>query len=347
MGDIMFNTLKNLVEADSISGYEENIQALMKKELNKHADSVKVDRVGNVIAMKGKGSPVVMFAAHMDEIGLIVKYIDEEGFIIFDKIGGWDERILPASRVEIHGSKGPVLGVIGSKPPHLQEKEEQKKAVKLKDMFIDIGASSEGDVKKAGIGIGDFITRHGTVEKLIGSRVTGHGFDNRIGCLLLLETAKMLKQFRGTVYLVGTVKEEIGLIGVRGSAFSVNPDVLLALDTGIAGDVPGITKAEVPIHLSEGPALDIKDAMSVIHPKVKKWVKETAGKSKIKLQFDVMSGGATDASVAPMVREGIPAGALTVPTRYIHSPVEVADMKVVENCAKLCVKLAESAGKYF
>jgi putative aminopeptidase FrvX len=343
----MFDTLKNLVEADSISGYEENMQLLMKKELKKHVDSVKVDKVGNVIARKGKGSPVVMLAAHMDEIGLIVKYIDKEGFIIFDKIGGWDERILPTRKVVIHGSKGPVLGVIGSKPPHLQEKDEQKKAVKLKEMFIDIGAASEGDVKKAGVSIGDFITNHGTVERLLGSRVTGHGFDNRLGCLVLIETARMIKSFKGTVYFVGTVKEEIGLIGVRGSAFSVNPDVLLALDTGIAGDVPGITKAEVPIKLSDGPALDIKDAMSIISPNVKKWVKETAVKNKIKLQFDVMSGGATDASVAPTIREGIPSGAVTLPTRYIHSPIEVADMKVVENCAKLCVKLVESANRYF
>jgi len=343
----MFDSLKKLVDADAISGYEENIQILMEKELKKYADEVKVDKIGNVIARKGKGSPVAMFAAHMDEIGLIVKYIDKEGFIIFDKIGGWDERILPTRKVIIHGSKGSVLGVIGSKPPHIQDRDESKKPVKLKEMFIDIGASSESDVKKAGISIGDFITNHGSAEKLLGSKVTGHGFDNRIGCLVLLETAKRLKQFKGTAYFVGTVKEEIGLIGVRGSTFGINPDVLLALDTGIAGDVPGITSAEVPITLSDGPALDIKDAMSVIHPRVKKWVKETASNNKIKLQFDVMSGGATDGSMGATIREGIPSGALTVPTRYIHTPIEVADMKVIENCAKLCVKLVESAGKYF
>ncbi|UCD03383.1 MAG: M42 family metallopeptidase [Candidatus Aenigmatarchaeota archaeon] len=343
----MFDTLKKLVDADSISGYEENIQEALKKELKKHVDEVKLDRVGNVIARKGKGSPVVMFAAHMDEIGLIVKYIDKEGFIFFDKIGGWDERILPTRKVVIHGSKGSVFGVIGSKPAHLLEKEEQKKPAKLKEMFIDIGASSEGGVKKAGISIGDYITNFGSVEKLLGSKVTGHGFDNRLGCLTIIEAAKGLKRFKGTAYFVGTVKEEIGLIGVRGSAFSVNPDVLLAVDTGMAGDVPGISKAEVSIKLSEGPALDIKDAMSVVHPKVKKWVKETASRNKIKLQFDVMSGGATDASIAPTIREGIPSGAITVPARYIHTPVEVADMKVVESAVKLCVKLAESAHKYF
>ncbi len=343
----MFDMLKKLVESDSISGYEENIRELMKKELGKYVDEIKVDKVGNVIAKKGKGSPAVMFSAHMDEIGLIVKYIDKEGFIFFDKIGGWDERILPTRKIVIHGSKGPVIGVIGSKPPHIQEKEEMKKVVKLKDMFIDIGASSEGDVKKAGISIGDFITNEGSAAKLLGTKVTGRGFDNRIGCLVLIETAKRLKSFKGTMYFVGTVKEEIGLIGVRGSAFSVNPDVLLALDTGIAGDVPGLGKSDVPIKLSEGPALDIKDAVNVIHPKVKKWVKDTAAKSRIKIQFDVMSGGATDGSIGATIREGIPSGALTVPVRYIHTPVEVADMKIVESCVSLCVKLGESASKYF
>ena len=259
----MFDMLKKLVETEGVSGYEENIQELLRKELKKYTNEVKVDKVGNVIAKKGRGSPVVMFAAHMDEIGLIVKYIDKEGFIFFDKLGGWDERILPTRKVVVHGSKGPVFGVIGAKPVHLQDKEEMKTPVKMKDMFIDIGGKNERDVKRAGISIGDFITNYGTAEKLLGSRVTGHGFDNRIGCLVLLETAKRLKSCKGTVYFVGTVKEELGLIGVRGSAFSINPDVLLALDTGFAGDVPGITKAEVPIKLSEGPALDIKDAMSV------------------------------------------------------------------------------------
>ncbi len=343
----MKDLLKKLVEANSISGYEDNIRNIIQKEIKPHVDDVKIDKVGNLIARKGKGSPKIMLAAHMDTIGLIVKYISKEGFISFEKIGGWDERILPTLKVKIHGEKGSVFGVIGSKPPHIQERDEGKKPFKMKELFIDVGASNEDDVKKAGIGIGDFITVHGTLENLIGSKVTGQGFDNRIGCLSLIEIAKSLKKFKGTVYLVGTVKEEIGLIGVRGSAFSINPDVMLAIDTGIAGDVPGINETEVPIKMSGGPSLDIKDAMSVIHPQVKKWVKETAEKNKIKLQFDVMSGGATDASVASIIREGIPSGALTVPVRYIHTPVEVADIKTIEDCVKLGVKLVESAGKYF
>lgn len=343
----MFEMLKKLVEASSASGYEEGVRGIMTKELKKITDEVKVDNIGNIIAKKGTGSPKVMLAAHMDEIGLIVKYVNKEGFIIFDKLGGWDDRILPSQKVVIHGSKGKVTGVIGCKPPHIQEKEDQGKVIKVKEMFIDIGAKREDDVKKAGVNIGDFVTIKTDVEKLLGTRVTGHAFDNRIGCLVMIETAKRLKKFKGTVYFVGTVKEEIGMIGVRGSAFSVNPDVMVALDTGIAGDTPGIQESEVPTKMNAGPSLDIKDSISVISPKVKKWVKDSADALKVKLQFDIMTGSATDASIVPTIREGIPAGALTVPTRYVHTPVEVADMNDVEDCVKLCVKMVENAHAYF
>jgi putative aminopeptidase FrvX len=343
----MEKLLKKLAEAPSVSGFEENVSDLIKKELKPYVDEIKIDRIGNVIARKGTGSPKIMLAAHMDAIGLIVKYVNKEGFIIFDKLGGCDERILPTMKLLIHGSKGPVPGVIGARPYHMQERDEQKKAVKLKDMFIDIGASSEDDVKKAGINVGDCITIDGKINNLTGTKLTGHAFDDRIGCSVLLEVARSLRKFKGTLYLVGTVKEEIGLIGVRGSSFSVNPDALLAVDTCIAGDTPGIKPGEAPPKLGHGPTLEIKDQISVVNSLVKKWVLETAEKSKIKIQRDVMSGGATDASIAPTVREGIPAGALTVPVRYIHTPVEVADVHDIENCVKLCVKLVESANRYF
>jgi endoglucanase len=343
----MEKLLKKLVEAPSISGYEEDVSALMMKELKPHVDEVRRDKIGNVIAKVGSGSPKIMLSAHMDEIGLVVKHVTKEGFIIFDKIGGWDERILPATKVLIHGSKGPVAGVIGSKPPHIQEREEQKKPVKLKEMFIDIGAGREDDVKKAGITVGDFITHRGGLGTLAGSRVTAHGLDNRVGCSVLVEVASRVKKFKGTLYLVGTVKEEIGLIGVRGSTFSVDPDVMIAIDTCIAGGTPGLPAEEVSVNLGSGPALEIKDALSVVTPLVKKWVLETARKGKIKIQLNVMSGGATDASAAQIVREGIPSGAVAVPVRYVHTPVEVADMKDVQDCVKLCVNMVGSAHKYF
>jgi len=342
----MEDLLRKLVDAPSISGSEENVRDLIKKEL-KGMDEIRVDRIGNLIARKGKGKPKIMLAAHMDELGLMVKFINEKGFIKFDTIGGWDERILPAKKFKVHGSKGSVIGVIGSKPPHLQEKEEQKVPYKAKDLYIDIGVKNKKEAEKAGVKVGDFITRYGQLNHLLGSRVTGYGFDNRIGCLVMIETMKRLKGFKGSVYAVGTIQEELGLIGIRGSAFGIEPDVVLALDTTIAGDTPELKPGDAAINLSAGPALAIKDAVGVINPRVKKWITDSAKKAKVKLQYEVMSGGATDASVVPMIKEGIPAGSILVPTRYVHTPVEVADMKDIESAVKLVLEAIKSAPKYF
>ncbi len=288
-----------------------------------------------------------MLAAHMDELGLVVKYIDEKGFIRFEPVGGWDPKILTAQKFKIHGSKGPVVGVIGSKPIHLQEKEEEKKPVKISDMFMDIGAKNRKEAERMGVNVGDFITNYGEFNKLGGSRVTGYGFDDRVGCLVLIEVMKNLKKFKGTVYAVGTVKEEIGLVGVRGPAFGINPDIVIALDATISGDTPELKPHEATGKISEGPALTIKDAISIVQSDTKKWVQDIARKNKIKLQFDILSAGATDASVTPMIREGIPSISILTPSRYLHTPVEIVDMNDVKNSVKLVTELVKSAHKHF
>ena len=339
--------LKRLVEAPSVSGFEENIRDFIAKQLKPYADEVKVDKIGNVIAKKGKGGPVIMLAAHMDHIGLIVKYIEKEGFIRFDTLGGWDERIMLAEKVNVYGSNGPIVGVIGSKPPHLMEREELKQSIKAKELFIDVGAKDKKSVEKAGISVGDFIRFRGEFNKLLDNKFTGQGFDNRVGCLVMIEAFKKLRNFKGTLYAVGTIMEEMGLIGVRGSAFGIDPDFMIALDTTIGGDTPGIGPHEQPIKLSEGPAINIKDAVIVSNPQVRKLLIETAKKNKIKYQLEIMRGGACDASVVPMIREGIPSGSILVPTRYIHSPVEVVHKTDIENAINLTVESVKNAHKYF
>jgi endoglucanase len=343
----MLSLLSKLVGAPSISGSEESIRDVMHKELKPYVDEIRVDKIGNLIGRKGKGSPKILLAAHMDALGLMVKYIDKEGFISFETIGGWDERVLPGMKVHIHGSKGPVTGVIGTKPIHLQDKDEQKNPFKLKELFIDAGAKSRDDAEKAGVSIGDFITRSGEVSKLLGSRATGAGFDNRVGCTVLIETMKRLKGFKGTVYACGTVQEEVGLIGVRGTIFGAEPDVVLALDTNIAGDTPEVKPIESNLQLGKGTTVDVKDAISITNLKVKKWILETAKQNKMKVQLNVMSGGATDASIAPMIREGVPGACLAVAVRYVHTPVEVVDVNDMESTVKLAVECVKSAGKYF
>ncbi len=343
----MEDLLKRLVESPSISGYENNVRNLISKEIKPHVDEVKTDKIGNLICRKGSGSPKVMLVAHMDEVGLMVKHIDEKGFIRFEPVGGWDPKILPAKKFKIHGSKGPVVGVIGSKPIHMQEKEEEKKTVKIKDMFMDMGVKNRKEAGKMGVNVGDFITNHGEFNRLGGSKVTGYGFDDRVGCLELIEITKNLKKFKGTVYAVGTVKEEIGLVGVRGSAFGINPDIVIALDTTISGDTPEFKPHETTTKIGEGPALVVKDAISIVQSEIKKWVQDVARKNKIKLQFDILSHGATDASVTPMIREGIPSLAILTPTRYIHTPVEIVDMNDVKNSIKLVTELVKTANRHF
>ncbi len=343
----MEKMLKSLVDTESISGFEKTIRDVMARELKPHVDEIKIDKIGNLIARKGKGSPRVMLAAHMDELGLMVKHIDKKGFLRFDTIGGWDNRTLPATKVKIHSSKGPVIGVVGSKPPHLMEHEELKIPVKLKDMFIDVGAKDQKDAEKAGISVGDFATRVADFNRMVGTRVTGPGLDNRVGCTVLVEAVKRLKGFKGTLYAVGTVQEEVGLIGVRGATFGINPDVAIALDTSIAGDTPEIKPSEACLELGKGPVLGIKDAITFMNPAVRKWLQDSAKKARVSLQYEVMSGGAADSSAMPMIREGIPSGGVFVTTRHIHSTCEVVDMKDIEDTVKLVTEAVKNAHKHF
>lgn len=339
--------LKKLVDSVSVSGAEKSTADIIRKELKPFADEIKIDRVGNLIARKGKGSPKIMLAAHMDEIGLIVKYVLKNGFIRFGTVGGWDDRILPADKFIIHGSKGPVAGVIGVKPPHLLEKEEMKQAIKHKDMYLDIGAKDKKEVEKAGISVGDFITFSNGLDKLLGTRVTGRGLDNKLGCTLMVEAFKKLKGFKGTLYAVGSTMEEIGLIGVRGATFGINPDVVVATDTTIAGDTPDFKPGEAPADIGKGPVMVIKDGGQVINPQVKKWLSAAAKKAKAPLQLEVTEGGTTDAAIIPTIREGIPAGCLSVAARYIHTGVSVADTKDIDGAVKVLAEAVRSASRYF
>ncbi|MEM5798382.1 MAG: M42 family metallopeptidase [Candidatus Aenigmatarchaeota archaeon] len=338
--------LKRLVEAPAISGAEKNVRDVIAKEIKPYVDEIKIDRIGNLIARKGSGKPKIMLVAHMDQIGLIVKHITEKGFIKFEAVGGWDEKILPGTKVRIYGSKGPVIGVIGTKPIHIQRKEDTKtKPAKLDELYIDVGVDSQKDAESLGIQIGDFISIHGSFEKLASKRITGYGFDNKLGCRALIEIIKNIKP-SCAIYAVFSVQEEIGLIGVRGSAFGIDPDVVIGIDTTIAGGTPDLKPEDVTVQLGKGPALVIKDEVSIINPKIKQWLTEVAKKAKIPLQLEVIKGGASDASITPIIREGIPSGTVAIPTRYVHTSVEVADWSDLENSSKLIIEAIKTAKNY-
>jgi len=340
----MKDLLIKLCNAHGISGYEDEIKQIIKEELQEYVDEIKVDKMGNIIAIKRGDAPSIMLAAHMDEIGLMVKSIDSNGFIRFVKFGGWFDATLLNSRVVLHGEKGSIYGVIGSKPPHLMKDEEKKKAVKAEDMFIDIGAKSKEDVEKAGIKVGTPVTLDIEMKELLNGRITGKALDDRVGIAMMIEALKRTNS-NATIYAVGTVQEEVGLKGAKTSAFGLSPDIAIVCEVAIAGDHPGIDEKNKDIKLDEGAVITIADAAGrglISHPFMVKWLEEVAKKEGIKYQMEVSEGGTTDAAAIHVTKEGIPSAVISVPTRYMHSGVEVISMKDLEACINLISKALEN-----
>ena len=345
----LVDVLERLSNACGVAGREEEVRALMKGLMKPHVDEVKEDKLGNIIGIrKGKeGAPKVMLAAHMDEIGLMVKNITKEGFVHFTKIGGIDDRILVAQKVLVHTGKGTITGVIGSKPPHILKEEEKKKVIEADKLFIDVGATNKKDAQKIGLRIGDPISFDIKFTRVGKDAVVGKAFDDRVGCAALIETLKRLRKVNCTVYAVGTIQEEVGLRGATVAAFQLRPDVGLALDVTVAGDVPGVQEVEAPIKMRKGPSLTVTDYGLITHPKVLKWFIDAAEESKVPYQLETGLGGTTDAARIALSREGVPSGVISIPTRYIHSPVSLLSLKDLENTVKLTVAAINSVQKYF
>jgi endoglucanase len=343
------DNLEQLSNACGVAGREEEVRNLMVKLLKPHADEVVVDRLENVIAVKkGKpDKPKVMLAAHMDEVGLMVKTITKEGFLQFTKMGGIDDRILMAQKVNILTEKEKLPGVVGSKPPHIQKEEERKKIVTYDELFIDIGAKNREDAKQMGVKIGDPIAFDAKYVKLGDDAVMGKAFDDRVGCAALIEAVKQVQDTECTVYAVGTVQEELGLRGAGTAAFRVDPDVGIALDVTIAGDVPGVREFDTSVKMGKGPSLTVSDSGLITHPKVLRLLMDAAEENKIAFQLETGLMGATDAARISLTRQGVPSGTISIPTRYIHSPAGLISLKDAENTAKLAVAAVQRIGSNF
>lgn len=343
----MDELLKKLLLSDGISGFEQNAGTIIADALKKVCQEVSVDNLGNVYGKKGNGKKVIMLAAHMDEIGLMVKYITKEGFIYFVKIGGINDRILSGQKVEIINKNNErFVGIIGAKPPHLMNGDEARKPLSYTDMFIDIGMSSREEVLKH-IEIGDQIIFSPSAGVLQGDLYYGKAADNRIGCFAMIKAMeKISKDLDATVYAVATAQEEVGLKGAKTASFKLNPDFAIAIDTTIAGDTPGIIEKESSLRLSKGAAITIIEASgrgTIVGRKVRELMFGAAKENKIPYQIDVIEGGMTDAATIYINREGILTGIISIPTRYIHSPVSVFSIKDVESAIDLCVKTVEKA----
>ena len=343
------DVLERLSNACGVAGREEEVRALMKELLKPGVDEIKEDKLGNIIGIKRgrKGAPSVMLAAHMDEIGLMVKNITKEGFIQFTKIGGIDDRILIAQRVIVHTDKGPLEGIIGSKPPHILKEEEKKKVIEADNLFIDVGANSKEDAQKMGVRVGNPVSFDIKFTRVGNDAVVGKAFDDRVGCAALVEVMRKLPSVDCTVYAVGTIQEEVGLRGATIAAFQLYPDVGIAIDVTVAGDIPGVKEVEAPIKMRKGPSLTVADTGLITHPKVLRLLIDAAEESKVPYQLESGLHGTTDASRIALTREGVPSGVISIPTRYIHSPASMLSLSDVENTIKLAITAIRNVPKYF
>lgn len=338
--------LKKICETPGASGFEQKVRELVLKEVRPLVDELNVDAMGNVIAIKrGKARKKVMIAAHMDEIGFIVTHVDDDGFLRFHPLGGFDPKTLTSQRVIVHGKKD-LIGVMGSKPIHLMSLEERHKIVPISDYFIDLGMS-KAEVETY-VSVGDPITRERELIEM-GDCVNSKSLDNRVSVFILLETLRELQNvdLPYDVYSVFTVQEEVGLRGAISSAHLVDPDFGFGLDVTIAFDVPGANGHEVVTKLGKGAAIKILDGSVISDYRMVHFLKKTATENNIPWQPEILPAGGTDtAGVQRSGKKGAIAGAISIPLRHIHQTIEMAHKGDILNCIQLLKASLLNLDKY-
>ncbi|WP_273832587.1 M42 family metallopeptidase [Guptibacillus sedimenti] len=342
--DETLQMLKELTDANGVPGNEREPRDVMKKHIESLSDEIMYDNLGSLIAVK-KGNaegPKIMVAGHLDEIGFMVTRIDDKGFLYFQTVGGWWEQVMLAQRVNVMTRNGNIMGVIGSKPPHILPAEQRKKSVDKKDMFIDIGASSREEAMEWGVKPGDSVVPvcEFTVmnnEKMLMAKA----WDNRIGCAIAIEVLRKLKgeAHPNTVYGVGTVQEEVGLRGATTATNMIKPDIGFAVDVGIAGDTPGVSDKDAQSKMGKGPQIIMYDASMVGHKGLRDFVTDTADENNIPYQFDSIAGGGTDSGKIHLTANGVPALSITIATRYIHTHAAILHRDDFENAVNLIVEV--------
>ncbi len=337
--------LAQICEVAGAPGYEQKVRELVLKNIKDDVDEIQQDNIGNIYAIKkGKDSSKrIMISAHMDEIGFMVKYIDDNGFLRFHTLGGFDPKTLTAQRVIVHGKKD-LIGVMGSKPIHIMTAEERNKVVHISDFFIDLGLPAD-EVKKL-VTIGDVITRDRQLIEM-GECVNCKSIDNRVSVYVLIETLKLMENLPYDVYGVFSVQEEVGLRGANVAAHNINPDFGFGLDTTIAYDLPDSKPEEQITKLGDGVAIKIMDASTICDYRMVKYQKEIAEKYKIKWQPEVLPMGGTDtAAIQRMGKGGAIAGAISIPTRHLHQVIEMAHKADIEASVLLLKHCVENIDKF-
>ncbi len=338
------NLLKEICETPGAPGYEQRIREVVLREIRPLADEVQVDHMGNVTAIKkGREPKKVMIAAHMDEIGFMVTHIDDNGFLRFHTLGGFDPKTLTAQRVIVHGRKD-IIGVMGSKPIHIMTTEERNKVMQTTDYFIDLGMPKK-EVDEL-VRVGDPITRQSELIQM-GNCVNCKSIDNRVSVFILIETFRLLKNLPYDVYGVFTVQEEVGIRGAMLAAHKIDPDFGFGLDTTIAYDVPGSQPHERITTLGGGAAIKIMDASAICDYRMVEFMKQTADKQKIKWQPEIFYGGGTDtAGIQRMSTNGAITGAISIPTRHIHQVIEMANIDDINACIDLLKSCIHQLDEY-
>jgi putative aminopeptidase FrvX len=322
---INVDLLREITEVAGAPGHEQRVREIVIREITPLVDDITIDNMGNVYAIKkGQHEKRVMVGAHMDEIGFIVTHIDDNGFVRFHTLGGFDPKTLTAQRVIIHGTED-IIGVMGSKPIHVMTAEERAKLPKTTDYFIDLGMN-KAEVEKI-VSIGNPITRErGLIE--MGDCVNSKSLDNRLAVFILIESLRALKgkEVPYDVYGVFTVQEEVGIRGANVAALEIKPDFGFGLDTTIAYDVPGAKPEEMITKLGDGTAIKIMDSSTICDYRMVKFMENIAEKHSIKTQKEILTAGGTDtAGIQRMNPGGAIAGAISIPTRHIHQVIEMSN----------------------
>jgi putative aminopeptidase FrvX len=335
--------LKRLSEAAGIPGYEAPVRALVAEALTGHVDTMEVDVLGNLIAHKKGDGPVVVIAGHMDEIGFLVKHIDEKtGFLRMEPLGGFDPVTLVAQRVIVHTDQGDFIGCIGRKATHILSPEERKKPLEIKDLAIDLGLPAE--TVKESVAIGDTVTlRQDYIE--YGDVISGKALDDRLGIYIGIEAMKRAVNPTCDIYMVATTQEEVGVRGARVAGQALNPDIGIALDVTVAADTPGVPPQSQVTQLGKGVAIKIKDSASISHPGMVKAMKKLAQERDIPYQMEILPRGGTDAGALQMAHDGSAVITLSIPTRYVHSVIETAHKDDIEATINLLSAFLEKAGQ--
>ncbi|NHJ85321.1 MAG: M42 family metallopeptidase [Asgard group archaeon] len=363
MNDLKLNTklLEKWTNAFGPSGFEREVAIMIKNDVAPLADEVSQDKTGSLIFKVGNKGPKIMLAGHMDEIGFIISGISNDGFLKFNQLGGWWDQVLLSQRVVIKIRDGTkIKGIICSKPPHILAPEERTKVVTKDDMYIDVGCKSKKEVEALGIKVGDPAIPDATFETIKRKQIikdedsgkekenevilaVNKAFDDRIGAFIITEVLKRIKDEKlnhpNQIYGVATVQEEVGLRGARTAAQMIQPDIGIALEVDISGDVPGVSREKVLSEMSKGPSILAADGSMLPNPQFKHFVMDVAKEMGIDLQTSILFGGGTDAGIIHQTGAGCPSIVLGIPTRHIHSHYGILDLADVEKCIILIVEV--------